>query len=216
MRNLFKMAALPAAILALSLGAFACGDDDDDKDGGAGTTGRAGTGGGEAGTTGEAGTGGQNPNRTLPEQACDTWYRDAATGTGPCSGLVRGGVPINHAQCVESFNSMPEENLRCIRDVTECDNDQLQACLPKGPPPPEPTEECDNLCDHVYSDVCNLYFPADEKGTPATAGQCKLGCPGMTGWTAEIKECLTTFECTSDMSTEEKRANLNACLPSQG
>ncbi len=208
MRNLFKISALPIFILALSLGGIACGSDDDDGKGGGGSGGTANNG-GTGGTDNPGGTGGTEPEPVTPSaeciEMCDHFYAI------PCGFLDDNENNIPVEQCYQFCTTgYPTHMIECVSKMTACDNDTFQAC--KALPP---TQECDELCDHVYSEECGLSFQTTT-GDPVTYAVCKQQCPG-TPWSQneEITSCLSSFDCSEGTSFEERKAALEGCFPAE-
>lgn len=207
MRNLFKISALPIFVLALSLGGIACGDDKDAKD--------SDNVGGSGGTENPGGTGGTDTTPpTARELMCDHWYSNGCTGFAQRADANSNPVPVSREECPSKVGlQWTAEQVACMTEAA-CSQEGINSCIPP-PKPPEPTQECDDLCDHVYSEECDLFFQT-ANGEKVTSIVCKQQCPA-TPWSGEkaITDCLTTFDCSEGTTLEQRQKALEACFPAE-
>lgn len=195
MRNLFKISALPVFILALSLGGIACGSDD----------GKGGeNAGGDGGSENPGGTGGTDTTPpTGIEAVCEHWYAEGCAGFSLNSA---GGDPVqvSKEECPSKIGQdWSQEKIDCMLGV-ECSQAGIDTCFP----PPEPTQECDDFCDHFYVDCGGQLYYKD--GGEVSLDDCKRSCPSQ-GFSSTVFECLLAIDCSEPLSSEEAGQAFGAC-----
>ncbi len=185
----FQISGLAVAIAALSLGAAACGDSDNDDNGGKGgsgastggtggagaTGGSDGTGGTGGGSDGTGGTGGGGDFTPDCNAMCDHFYDECKSGFD--------GEDKDF--CLTYCEQVHPRFVECLT-FAECSNAALNACFS--------SPACDAMCNNVYS-ICDRPFELTEGGF-MTEEQCLSSCPQQPGWSDELIDCLSVAECT--------------------